>query len=473
MGFLSNFAAATGQAMLAGQQYEQGQAELEYRQQAVALQKMQLLAARQKMDTDKAIGAELAAGFAGDKAAVDDPLKAATLYSNAARTAASRGDLDGMRQYEQLAQSEVTRAKTAQATKAAEQKERLDGLANAASDFRANPSPQAAAAVVRNALAAGVPMKDIPDMRAPEFPAWVKRQEQSGMSAKERLSLEEKQREFDERQADRKEQHERDRQDRLQRERDRQALQQQGLQLRRMLADSLIAQRDAKAGGKVEAVGKVEMNHRSQAIEAGAQATRQIEQLALGFRPGDTLGPFAALKPGSDISASLAQLGTTTLTKPAAQAMQAVTANLAKNIGNLLTAVEGGRSPTDSQIKSMQAALSPQAGENVLVSAFKIKNAAEESATALTSAKHSDPEKEAKRQKTLAALDNIMPGVSAMDLLKAIRDSKNPQLQAQLARAQQTYSDAVGSLGVGEPQAPTAPPRGPKPGVISVDDWLK
>lgn len=467
--------------MQAGQQYEQGQADLEYRQQAAAMQKMQLLAARQKMETDKAIGAELQAGFAGDKAAVSDPQKAASLYSNAARMAAARGDLEGMRQYEQMAQSEVARAQLAQSTKAAEQKAKLDGLANAAADFRATPSAEAAAAVIRNALSAGVPMQAIPDMRAPEFPAWVKRQEQAGMSAKDRLALAEKQREFDTQQQYRKEEDERRRQERLADDRRVAAFQREGLELRRLMVQSTLEQRAGKAGStdpELANIGKPEMLRRGQAITAGGQITRRLEQMAVGFQPGDTNGPFAALKPGAKISESLGQLAATKITAPAAQAMQALTAGMAKDLGALLTAGEGGRGYTEGQVKALQGALAPAAGENALVSTYKFVNATEEVVEALKGQKHSDPEKERLRQDYINRLHNLVPDVTAIDVLKVIKKSgKSSELQKAL-RGQEDYGAGARMLGqvekvLGKAKPQESPTSKTSAGVISADDWLK
>lgn len=463
--------------MLTGQDYEKSQADLEYKQQATAMQKMQVLAARQKMETDQLVGAQLRADFAADKATLTDPAKAAEVYSKAARTAVQRGDFEGARSFESMAQSEITRAQTSAANLRAQQKDRAEALANAAANFQSNPTPETAGTVIQSALAAGVPMKDIPDMRSPKFATWAKEQQTAGMSAKERLAEQDKVRKWEEEQAYRKQHDKEVREDRLRAERERAADRRENLGIKSMLAASLIQQREAKLGGgtgELSGIGKVEMTHRGQAIGAGVQAVRQIEQLALGFQPGAQLGPFASLKPGSDIASSLKLLGGTALTPASAQAMQAVTANLAKNIGNLLTAVEGGRAPTDSQIKAMQVALAPAAGENVLVSAFKIKNAVEEIEAGLRGAKHSDPEKEKQRQETLTKLNSIMPGVTSLDLLKTIQNSKNSQATSQLVKAQSDYNSAVGALGVAGKESP-APAATPKPSAskpMSVDEWL-
>lgn len=480
MNLFSRLATATGQSMLAGQQYEQAQADLEYKQQAAAMQKMQMMAARQKMETDKIVGEQIQAEFGKDNAAVSDPAKAAEVYSKAARTAIQRNDFEGARSFEAMAQSELTRARTAADNLRAQQKERAEALANSAANFQANPTPESAQTVVRSALAAGVPMKDIPDMRSPKFATWAKEQQTAGMTARERLAEKDRVRAHEEDLEYKKKEAEWRHEEARRKDRQTALFQAGILEIRRdqlkLSQDKFAAKGGAGGSGDLAGIGKVEMTHRGQAIGAGVQAVRQVEQLALGFQPGAQLGPFASLKPGSDIASSLKLLGGTALTPPAAQAMQAVTANLAKNVGNLLTAVEGGRAPTDSQIKAMQVALAPAAGENVLVSAFKIKNATEEIEAGLRGAKHSDPEKEKQRQETLEKLKSIMPGVSSLDILKAIQSSKNTAAAGQLVKFQSDYNSAMGALGLGGSTPASAPAATPKPTPsgkpMSVDEWL-
>lgn len=245
-GFFSQLGVSAGQALIAGQQLDAQQASTDLKKAEVAESKSRMAALTQQTETRKAVGNFISAKMAEDKASVDDPAKAATFYSQASAMALSRGDFTTAHEMDTLAQDKLRQSKERRVEVAADIQMKRENLGRTAMQFANSGTMADATEVFRAAVNAGVNPMDIPKPNTPEFKAWAKAQEVSGMSSKEQHDAQEKVREFEEKEQQRKAEAE----DRTrQRELDRQARadsQREARALRAQIAEATQEERAAR-----------------------------------------------------------------------------------------------------------------------------------------------------------------------------------------------------------------------------------
>lgn len=253
--FLSQVGVSAGRSILVGQQMDATQAHTDLQNAEVQESKARMAQLAQSTETKKAVGGYIQAKMAEDKASVDDPQKAAQVFTGAAAIATSRGDFTTARELDTLAHDKATQAKERRQELTAEIQLKREGLARTAMDFARTGSLTDATEVAKAAIAAGVNPLDIPKPNTPEFKAWAKQQETAAMSSKEVLAAKEKEREFDDRAAARKEEAERRHQEREEQRADRAESQRASRELRKQLADAAAEERKSR---NEERVGKTQ-----------------------------------------------------------------------------------------------------------------------------------------------------------------------------------------------------------------------
>lgn len=245
-GFFSQVTANAGNAYLLGQQMDDKQANIDLKRAEVGESKARMAQLAQTTATRKAIGEFISGKMAEDKASVDDPAKASSLFSQAASLALSRGDFTTAREMDTLAQDKLRESKERRADVAADIQAKREQLARVSMTFSNSGSLSDATDVFRAAVAAGVNPLDIPPPNTPAFKAWAKKQETQGMSSKEQLAAAEKVREFEDREAERKKEAQERHEDRESARKDRAVAQQNSLELRRQLAEASKEEREAR-----------------------------------------------------------------------------------------------------------------------------------------------------------------------------------------------------------------------------------
>lgn len=442
--FLQQVGVGAGYAMQAGQAYDQGQADLELKQQQVAQAK---LSAQASKDASAAIKA----GMASDKATVDDPMARAKVYQGTAAKLASAGAFDAAAKLEALASSEVAVATKMQTDTANKLAQSQETLARAALDYNANPTPEGQKDLVRAALRAGVDPMKLPAPNSGEFKAWAKMQETAGMSAKDVLAAKEKAREFDDKQEERKTEFRQREADRAQSRSQTAAYQSESLALRKLLVDAKTSKTDltAQEKGTVTAV-----------LGAAGEATRGLEQ-AIKMPADARLGIFANVHDGTVITA-LEKAGTNVVTPELAQIYTSNMGGLALEASRVIT-LGAGKSANESTIKELQKAITPQAGDTNFTAMYKISTAA----SIIRNRLEYLPEIPESRGKQKAQLDRLLSTLSKIpepdEILQA--SLRTPAAARQVQQFKGTMDQQI-------QQTLKKAPAAPASGTVSVDDWL-
>jgi len=458
MGF--SFPAALA-ANFQGQQLNaelQGQQLLnEERSQAVAMQKMQLLQARQEQQNQKDLGAFIASKLQGDDKAATDPLEGAKLFEAAAAKAAASGDFKSMQAMSNLAKGKLAEAAAQQKQLATQRQEKRERLSQAAQDFTVAPTVENAKAIAQSAIEAGVDPATIPSPSQPAaFAAWAKQQQTASMSGKERLEnaeklekakadAEEKKREFDERERDRRMQQQ------------QVALMQQGLAEDRKLRLQMEKERldIAKTKATIPHTTAKTEETIATVVAAGREAFRSLD-LVTAMPVTANSGAFSGLKDGT-VSQALAKVGGNLVTPQSSQMYNTLITGTGLELGKVLTAGPGSRGATQSQIHEFQAMSKVLPGDTEFTAMFKLANLADIVRNRVESLSDStDPHQQMLKDKLLSDLSKIPTP------RQVIAESAKHNPKENVLAKYGTMLDAANALKSGEltPAAGTAPVKG-------------
>ena len=437
--FLSQVALGAGRQIIYNQAQEDRRVDLEQKRTATAINQERLAELQSQKQAQKAIADVMNAGQAGDKASVQTPQDKAKLYQKAAEAASvhnpelasrmanlAKGQLDLAKDAETEVHKKITAAK--------------ENLAQTAISFAQNPSLEGQTEVAKAAMAAGIPMAQIPPPGSPSFAAWAKQQEVAGMASKDILASREKVREFEQRREDQQKEWESRNKDRDASRAQTAAIAQGNQELRRMMAESTIQAREEKTarGGKMSQLREQSMER---AISAGTNLAMALERFD-ALSPGATASMFDGLK-GDDLTKALTKAGTTKMTPEATQVATAILSGVAKDAANMIGALEGGRGFTEAQTKQWALGL-PQPGDTELTVLFKTTAIKEEMEALLKHRKPSDPGVEAMRQELLA---KVKPGsFGTLDMIKAMKSQGKSGELSKLLAVQNSIKDGTKAL---------------------------
>ena len=450
--FLQQVGIAAGQTMLAGQAYQQGQAELENRKQDVELKQQQVAAAKLSAQASRDAASIIQAGMAKDQSTVTDPTARAKLYTETAGKLAASGSFDMAKKMEDLAKGELDTASKMQEDLLKKGVLAKENLAKAAIDFSAAPTPEGQTALTKAAIDAGYDPTKIPPPNTTEFRAWAKNQQTAGSSSKDVLAAKEKAREFDQKEEERKAEFKSRTEATAAQRAQTAAYQNESLALRKLLLESKMNKTDltAQEKGTVTAV-----------LGAAGEATRGLEQ-ALKMPVDARMGAFANLHDGTVIDA-LTKTGTNALTPEQVQLYTSNMGGMALEASRVIT-LGAGKSANESTIRELQKALVPQQGDTQYTAMYKIATAASIIRNRLEYLPEI-PETRGKQRGQLEKLQKALAAVPEPDeILQA--SLKNPVASRQLSAFKGTMQSAINQTLDKAPAAPAA-------GTVSVDDWLK
>jgi len=462
--FFENVLANTGRTFQSGLDVKQQQLTIAEHEEGLRLKKQQeqmntmLMQTQQKeQQYRQQLGADVSSGLRELGAQSSDIASVIKVADKAALNAAARGDFEGMALAEKLSSQKQVELKQQQAAQMTQTQQAKETLAATATEFKYNPTPESAQAVVKSALAAGVPIAQIPLTSDPKFGAWAASQTTAGMDSKSRAqlaekakeheqALEEKKREFQERQADRREA-----------QRDRAMFQQGMLEVAKERADAA-KERAAKAGTD-SGMGKAERSIVSGIVGSAGEAVRGLDLIAK-MSATASAGVFAGVHTGKDVISSLERVGTNRVTSEESQMYQTATAGLGLEIGRMLT-LGGGRGITQSQINELQNVIQVYPGDTGYTSMFKLANAASLVRNRLETLPESpDPKVRAQQEKLMKKLE-IYPepeeilasarkkGIDTKTMLKTYADMGAAMSAAAAAKTPAAAASGGTSIGDG------------------------
>lgn len=413
-GFFQNLGLAYGRSLQAGQEFQEKQADIDYKQSLAQQMRASVAQKQQEMQSQKEIGQFLQQQSASDAATWQDPLKSATAYDKASDLAIAHGDFKTAGLMSDLAKGKRADALEAQKAVTAQAHAANEDAATAAYDLEANPTQANLDALVQKATKAGVNPKDIPAPGTPAFQTWLKGMETRAMDSKSRAELIQKTDKANEDRLARIEAHKDNVALREQQMKQTAAYQNSSLELRKILVASTLERNKQSAldrenkGPNVKTFqgpegegqyqwdpsGKITSGTRdledkgwvkiggekltaqqksgiSRAFASGSEIARQLHQI--NEFPADTrANPFGEIGAGN-VSDALLKTGSNVLS-PAQTRMLGVTmGGLGVEAGNLLSAM-GGRTPNHSTQMELQAITTPQPGDDGYTVAYKLAN---------------------------------------------------------------------------------------------------
>lgn len=355
---------AAGNTLLYGQEYDLKEAQLQERQQKIAMQKMSMASKMQEQKSEKELGSFIQSQIAEDNTRISNPLKTAQMYEKAAGMAAGAGNFSAAQTMTQLAKGATAEAASARKQQAEQQFAVQEQVAKAAIDFQQNPTPEGMEAVKAAAIRANVNPASIPKS-LPEFMAWSKGLQTSAMSSEGRLKFEDKVRQEKATTEFNKQKFEQQEKDKaIQRQQLAESREQSRI-MRQQAADERAArgqhspqqERDAKA-----------------IVSSASEAVRGLRMIAT-MPPSASAGAFAGLKDGTVIEA-LGRVGGNVVTPQSKQMYQVAAAGLGLELGRLLT-LGGGRGVNQSQINEFRHMVEVAPGDTEFTAMFKYANAAD------------------------------------------------------------------------------------------------
>lgn len=448
MGGIFNALVGAGNALRYGQEYELGQADLEQKQQQVAMSKLAATQQQQQMENQKGMGQYIKSQIDADQSIVSDPMKTAQMYEKTAGMAMAGGDFQSAQMMSELANGKRNDALKAAQQLAQQTQLKKETLASSASDYQQNPTPEGAAAMVQNAVAAGVPPSSIPAPGTPAFKGWVTSQSQAAMNAKERADFVEKQAEFKQKHEETVQAHKDSEEDKRQ-QRQQTALMRESMAEDRRTRLELEKQRIAQPSKTQEAATNAIVGSASEAF----RGLRVIGQMAAG----QSAGAFSGLHNGT-IPAALAKTGTNMVTPQSMQMYQTASAGLGLELGRVLT-LGGGRGVNAAQIKEFQDMTQVHPGDTELEAMFKYSNAADIVRNRLSTLPDAANPKVAAQQKEVAdMLDKIPTPEQVMDI--AAKHGQQEKLLSKYGNMAQAAT-AIQSGSIGNAPAPSGSPALP------------
>ena len=384
---------AAGAAFVAGQQINQklelGAEEIAQAKQQTAAMQMSNMAKQQQQQNQQQMAQWMKANFDSKQALAAAPEEQAKLFGQAANEALKRGDFAGAEKMQELAKSKMEDAKQVRLEQVAQQAQGQEELAKLAMEAEASPTQENAMALVQKAVQQGEDPSKIPPPNTPAFSAWVKNKETGSMTAKDRLAALEKKREFDDQEKDRREKAKRDQETELERLRERaedrrmsRQMQQEGLELRKMMVQSTL---DARAEKKadMETYGSQKSQDAAESVVGYAAEITRSMKLVGALAQGVTVGNFNDMGSPEGILQSLSREGTNRATPEQSQIYQTAMGAADVDIANIAT---GGKYKASvAQIAEAKKMVEAHPGDTQLERAFRVANALEFTKTRLES----------------------------------------------------------------------------------------
>lgn len=296
MGLFDIFSEAAG-AHVAGQKVlldmEEKKADTAYKQQLTEGAKVQNAEKMEQMRQDRALADWMKSDTAlqeGQEAAARDT---AEQFGRAAKFAAENGDFDGAKRMSDLASGQIAVAGKAQQQQEKQAVDNAEALSTAAQDVLLAPTPEAHKVLYQKAIAAGRSPDSIPMPGTAEYATFANQAALGAMKGKARLEFMEKLRETEERAKERKENELVRRQEREEARKDRAIAREQsntiareGLALRKQLAESTLAEREARtaAGPKLSATMERQAVAVTNAANEAGQALVRMSQMGIKTR---------------------------------------------------------------------------------------------------------------------------------------------------------------------------------------------
>ena len=375
---------AAGAAFVAGQQINQklelGAEEIAQAKQQTAAMQMSNMAKQQQQQNQQQMAQWLKANFDSKQALAAAPEEQAKLFGQAANEALKRGDFTGAEKMQELAKGKMEDAKQVRLEQVAQQAQGQEELAKLALEAEASPTQENAMALVQKAVQQGEDPSKIPPPNSPAFSAWVKNKETGSMTAKDRLAALEKKREFDDQEKDRREKAKRDQETELERLRERaedrrmsRQMQQEGLELRKMMVQSTL---DARAEKKeMLASGQTPLDQRNAraTLKFASQALRGID-LASEMAFGVPQGQFAELSKPDDILKAYRNVGANRLTSAEQQLLQTTYKGIGADMA-MSVYVGASRGATESAKQTFIDMIAPKEGDKPITQAYRMANA--------------------------------------------------------------------------------------------------
>lgn len=448
--FLQNLGVQAGLNINAQRDADNEQATIDLKQQQVAQMKMSTMAAQQKMQAQKDIGAFITAEQQKDKSTIDDPQKSAQVYSKASSIALQAGDFEGAAQMSSLAQGKLKEAKDNEALVTEKVALRKEALAATASDYIENPSASNSSRLVQDAVNAGQNPVDIPKPGTDAFKGWAENQRTQSMTAKERVEQTNKLAEQKQKREDSLQLHKDQEEDKRAVRAQTAAYQAGIMELRRSTAaekadrapqiqefegkkyqwdpnQRVKGNRDRPDAGWVQVakptVSKLQDQNTNAIVGSAAEATRGLRIIG-NMAPDATSGAFMGLKSGT-IPDALSKVGANRITPQSSQLYQTASAGLGLELGRVLT-LGGGRGVNQAQIHELQEMTSVKPGDTEFEGMFKFANAADMVRNRLATLPDSGDEKVLKHQKeTEAWLAKIPTPEEVLEVARKSGQDKN------------------------------------------------
>lgn len=445
-GNLMSGLASAGQGLIAGQQYQQMQAETQMKQ-------LSALAMRQKADQQATTAANVKAAMGDMTSGVqtaDDQIKVGQALIT---KSALSGDMAGITFGQSLISNGEMAKVREEGVLVKRQMAQGQKLADLAMGYEATQLPEAGQELRKAAVLAGVPERAIPQVTDPKFPAWAKEMETRSAAGlahlkmkedaqKAREALDEKIRANKEREAER-----------VEAQRTSAALRQGNLDVRRFMAQSMDEARKAREadkGGKTNA----RSNDREMAqAKYLSEIVSSMEDLS-SFGLSATDSGFTDLH-GKTLTEALVRLGVTASTPDQQLMFRTAGAGMIKALGMLEVSGPGSRGMTAGQIKELESAYMPTAGDSPAVAMYKLSTIAKMASRALETRKPSqDPETEDIMKRNISWLESFP---SPAEIRKASEDPRLAKEESFMDRLRRGLSSPTATTTA---PAPAALPAG-------------
>ena len=390
---LSNLAVNAGGSQIAGVEQAQRVANVEDTRAQTQMRQMQALSMKQEM-ADKADAAtDLKAGMSTVQGGIktqEDIIKGATATMN---IAAQKGRYTEVKAMEDLIKGAQTEIKASTDAVAADRQAKAEDAGRTALSYQENPTPAAAAEVVRKAIAAGVPVEEIPPSTDKKsFDRWVdslpgkarsveKATEYKQAKDKAEADRIEKAREADQRNAAI-----------LEGQRSTAEARESNRLTQQMIAANKLAetarhneaveaeknrQAEAKETAKASKGAKVGLNEQKVSdtvIRNSAQGVRVLQNML--ELPGSAAQSLFAKIKDTNLTDSLIRTGGNIMTTEADQMVTAIGAEMGVIVGQVVTA-GSGRGAALPIVDSFQKMTTPQKGDSQHMKLLRIANAGE------------------------------------------------------------------------------------------------
>lgn len=392
-GFFGQLAAAAGQNLIQGQQFDMRQAELEQQQQQVAAGKMKAEQAAQSQKTQQEVSAYLKGNILNDQGSINDPMQISKAYDKAALMELSAGNFLQAEQLSNLSKGKRKEAEDAQETVNTKNSMAKDALAKAAMDYTENPSNEGANDIAHAAVLAGQDPSSIPLPNGPAWLTFVAKSKFAASTSKQQLEFNEKVSEVKDKNDERKREFDRVEQDKTEQRRDAAAVQagiredrsetrkeaaaertarrqERELDYRRDRADRAFDTKEKREydSTKMTADQKKTIDA---VVSSGNEAISGFKAI-LELPAGQTTGPFTGLHDGTVLSSLEKSLGNT-ITSRDANLYNTATSGLALEVGRVLT-LGGGKGVNKAQLDEFKEMLTARPGDDKYVAMYKLAN---------------------------------------------------------------------------------------------------